>query len=108
MKLTEAKISILDFKKMNGLIPAIIQDSETAKVYMLGYVNKESLGNTFRDNYVWFWSRSRKELWLKGASSGNKLRVKEIFTDCDRDSLIIKVKLEGENVCHTGSLSCFD
>ena len=99
--------SDIDFKKSNGLIPVIIQDYKNNIVYMLGYMNELAFNKTKETNYVHFWSRSRNELWLKGEESGNKLKVKEIFTDCDSDTLLIKVKLEGKCVCHTGETSCF-
>lgn len=89
------------------MIPTIIQDYCTSEVYMLGYSNKQSLDKTEKTGYVYFWSRSRKKLWMKGEESGNKLKVKEIFFDCDKDTLLIKVKLIGNNVCHTGNKSCF-
>lgn len=92
---------------MKKLIPTIIQDYQTKAVYMLGYSNAMSLEKTKIDGYVWLWSRQRKRLWMKGEESGNKLKVIEIFFDCDKDALLIKVKLEGKNVCHTGNLSCF-
>jgi phosphoribosyl-AMP cyclohydrolase len=92
---------------MKNLIPTIIQDYKSKAVYMLGYSSVKSLENTKKSGYVWFWSRSRKKLWMKGEESGNKLKVKEIYFDCDQDSLLIKVSLEGKNACHSGSLSCF-
>jgi len=92
---------------MTKLIPTIIQDFKTSEVYMLGYSSKKSLEKTRKTGFVWFWSRSRKKLWMKGEESGNKLKVKEILQDCDKDSLLIKVKLVGKNVCHTGNKSCF-
>ncbi len=92
---------------MKRLIPTIIQDYKSKAVYMLGYSSVESLVKTNISGYVWFWSRSRKKLWMKGEKSGNKLKVKEIFFDCDKDTLLIKVKLYGKNICHTGNLSCF-
>lgn len=98
---------IIDFKKGNGLIPAIIQDNINNDIYMLGYMNLISFKKTLKTKYVYFWSRSRNELWLKGKSSGNKLKVKKIFLDCDNDTLLIKVNLEGKNVCHTGNKTCF-
>lgn len=92
----------------NSLTPAIIQNYKTNDVLMLGYMNNESLEKTFQDGFVWFWSRSRKKLWMKGETSGNKLQVKEIFNDCDKDTLLIKVKVIGNDaVCHTGTKSCF-
>lgn len=96
-----------NFRKNNGLIPAIIQDSKTNVVHMLGYMNKEALLKTQATGIVHFWSRSRKKLWMKGEESGNMLQVKEILEDCDNDTLLIKVKLFGKNVCHTGNVSCF-
>lgn len=92
---------------MKKLIPTIIQDSKSKAVYMLGYSDVESLEKTKKSGYVWFWSRSRKKLWMKGEDSGNKLKVVKIYSDCDKDSLLIEVLLEGKNVCHSGNLSCF-
>lgn len=101
------KIQDLDFFKNKGLMPTIIQDCKTREVYMLGYSNRESLSKTVQTDNVYFWSRSRKKLWMKGEESGNRLRVKKIFTDCDRDTILIEVKLVGKNVCHTGNKTCF-
>ncbi len=89
------------------LIPTIIQDYKTNDVLMLGYMNKKSLEKTLRNGFVWFWSRSKKRLWMKGETSENKLEVKEIFNDCDKDTLLIKVKVIGNAVCHTGKKTCF-
>lgn len=89
-----------------GLIPAIIQDDKDAEVLMLGYMNKESLRRTISSGDVWFYSRSRQELWHKGATSGNFLRVQSICKDCDNDTLLIKVKPVGP-VCHLGNRTCF-
>jgi len=100
-------ITKINFKKNNGLVPVIIQDDKTDVVYMLGYMNKESLRKTVETKTVYFWSRSRKKLWLKGEESGNKLKVEEIYLDCDQNTLLIRVILVGKNVCHTGNLSCF-
>lgn len=100
------KISI-DFTKVNGLVPVIIQNYKTGDVFMLGYMNEEALQKTIKTGWVYFWSRSRKKLWLKGEESGNKLKVKEIYLDCDKDTLLINVELIGKNVCHTGNRSCF-
>ena len=97
----------LDFKKGNGLIPAIIQDNKTGAVLMLGYMNSEALRKTKATGFVNFWSRSRQKIWLKGEESGNKLKVKFISTDCDYDTILIKADLMGSAVCHTGSYSCF-
>lgn len=89
-----------------GLIPAIVQDAENNQVLMLGYMNKESLRRTIESGDVWFYSRSRQQLWHKGETSGNFLKVKSIIKDCDSDALLVKVKAEGP-VCHTGNRSCF-
>ncbi len=92
---------------MKKLIPTIIQDDKSKVVYMLGYSDVSSLEKTKITGYVWFWSRSRKKLWMKGEKSGNKLKVINTFFDCDKDALLIKVKLIGKNVCHTDNKSCF-
>lgn len=90
----------------NGLIPAIIQDHKTGEVLMLGYMNEEALRRTLQEGKVYFWSRSRRRLWLKGESSGHYQLVKEIFFDCDGDALLIKVDQIG-GACHEGYKSCF-
>ena len=90
----------------NGLVPAIVQDAETNEVLMLAYMNTESLRQTQEKGETVFWSRSRRELWHKGATSGNIQRVVEIRVDCDADTLLIRVKPEGP-ACHTGEKSCF-
>ncbi|MCW5960743.1 MAG: bifunctional phosphoribosyl-AMP cyclohydrolase/phosphoribosyl-ATP diphosphatase HisIE [Pyrinomonadaceae bacterium] len=96
-----------DFKKSpDGLLPAIIQDSQTNKVLMLGYMNKESFKKTKKSGNVTFYSRSKKRLWEKGEISGNSLIVKEIFIDCDADTILIKAKPKGK-VCHEGHDTCF-
>lgn len=89
-----------------GLIPAIMQDYKTGEVLMQAYMNEESLGKTMATGCSWFYSRSRQELWEKGATSGNTQEVKEIFYDCDGDSLLVKVIQKG-NACHTGNRSCY-
>jgi len=89
-----------------GLIPAIVQDADTGELLMLGYMNEESIGKTWETGYVWFYSRSRQELWHKGATSGNYLVLKEIWRDCDEDALLLKAKPSGP-VCHTGNRTCF-
>ena len=89
-----------------GLIPAIIQDAESGDILMMGYMNKESIGLTLKSGEAWFYSRSRQELWHKGATSGNKLVVKEILKDCDSDTLLVKAEPMGPT-CHTGNRSCF-
>jgi phosphoribosyl-AMP cyclohydrolase len=89
-----------------GLIPAIVQDADSSEVLMLGYINEESLRRTLETGQVWFYSRSRQELWHKGATSGNFLNLQEIWKDCDEDTLLLKVKPVGP-VCHTGERTCF-
>ena len=96
----------IDFDKMGGLAPAIIQDHETSEVLMLGFMNKEAFEKTIKINKVTFWSRTRKTLWTKGETSGNFLIVKKIYADCDNDSILIKAEAMGP-VCHTGKKSCF-
>ena len=90
-----------------GLIPAILQDATTHEVVMVGYMNEESLRQTLEIGQAVFWSRSRRELWHKGATSGDYVRVHEIRTDCDGDALLLQVELLGGGVCHTGAHSCF-
>jgi phosphoribosyl-ATP pyrophosphohydrolase/phosphoribosyl-AMP cyclohydrolase len=97
----------VDFSKGDGLIPAIIQDSDTKKVLMLGYMNEEAYQKTMHEKKVTFFSRSRQELWTKGETSGNELFVEDIRLDCDSDTLLIKAKPSGP-VCHTGQDTCFD
>ncbi len=97
----------LDFNKINGILPVVIQDWYTLKVLMLGFMNQEAYEKTVSEGYVTFYSRSREQLWTKGETSGNYLKVKEIKTDCDNDSLLIKVEPFG-NTCHLGKYSCFD
>jgi len=94
------------FVFQDGLIPAIIQDSHTKDVLMLAYMNAESLQKTLETRETWFWSRSRQELWHKGATSGNVQRVSEIRYDCDADTLLVLVEPAGP-ACHTGATSCF-
>ncbi len=89
-----------------GLIPAIIQDADSGEVLMLGYMNEESIRRTLDSGQVWFYSRSRQELWHKGATSGNVLNVQSLWKDCDEDALLVKAKPVGP-VCHTGNQSCF-
>ena len=98
---------MMDFNKMNGLIPAIIQDFSTGKVLMLGFMNEEAYRKTREERRVTFYSRTRERLWTKGEESGNYLEVKEILEDCDQDTLLVKVNPAGP-VCHTGSDTCFD
>ncbi len=97
----------IDFKKGNGLIPVVIQDAATDEVLMLGYMNREAWEETLRAKRVTFWSRSRKKLWLKGETSGHFQEIREIWLDCDGDTLLIKVDQIGRAACHTGFKSCF-
>ena len=90
----------------HGLVPAVVQDVKSNAVVMLAYMNKESLQLTVQTGYTWFWSRSRQELWNKGATSGNLQRVVEMYYDCDGDALLVKAELSGP-ACHTGEYSCF-
>ena len=98
----------IDFDKMQGLVPAIVQDSANGEILMLGFMNREAWEKTQEIGYVTFYSRTRNELWTKGETSGNRLKVISAATDCDRDSLLIKVEVEGAGVvCHEGTRSCF-
>ena len=97
----------LDFAKSDGLVTAVIQDAATNRVLMVGYMNEEAFRLTVESGFATFWSRSRRKLWLKGESSGHRLVVKEISTDCDRDAVLIKVTPQGPGVCHEGYESCF-
>ncbi len=89
-----------------GLIPAIVQDADSAEVLMLGYMNEEALRRTLSGDDVWFYSRSRQELWHKGETSGNYLKVREVWKDCENNSLLVKAQPTGP-VCHTGNKTCF-
>lgn len=97
----------LDFRKAGGLVPAIIQDAETAEVLMLGFMDEAALQATIDGGQVVFWSRSKRRLWRKGEESGNTLQVVRVRTDCDGDTLLIGAKPAGP-VCHTGARSCFE
>lgn len=98
----------IDFKKMQGLVPAIVQDNNTEQVLMLGFMNEAALERTLACGYVTFFSRTRNELWTKGETSGNRLKVISLRTDCDRDTFLIQVQVEGAGVvCHLGTRSCF-
>jgi len=98
----------LDFEKMGGLIPAVVQDSANGEVLMVGFMNREAMERTLERGYVTFFSRTRNQLWTKGESSGNRLRVVSAQTDCDRDTLLLRVEVEGAGmVCHRGTRSCF-
>jgi len=96
-----------NFEKSGGLIPAIVQDAETKDVLMLAYMNKDSWEATLQSGKATFWSRSRQKLWLKGESSGNVQMIKNIFIDCDDDTILLQVDQLGGAACHTGHRSCF-
>ena len=89
-----------------GLIPAIVQDADSGEVLMLGYMNEEALRRTVSSGEVWFYSRSRQELWHKGATSGNYIKMRSVWKDCDNDTILVKGKPAGP-VCHTGKKTCF-
>ncbi|HDN85379.1 MAG TPA: phosphoribosyl-AMP cyclohydrolase [Candidatus Aerophobetes bacterium] len=103
------KKKVVENLKLNdqGLIPAIVQDYKTGEVLMLAYMSPESLKLTLRDKKNWFYSRSRKKLWLKGETSGHFQEVKEMYLDCDNDTILVKVNQIGGIACHTGNRSCF-
>jgi phosphoribosyl-ATP pyrophosphohydrolase/phosphoribosyl-AMP cyclohydrolase len=99
----------MDFTKLNGLIPAVIQDATSGEVLMVGFMNEEALERTRSSGYATFFSRTRNTLWMKGETSGNRLKVTQMLTDCDDDTVLLKVTCEGDGrVCHTGHRSCFD
>lgn len=100
-------IDTIDFDKLNGLVPAVVQDADTRQVLMLGFMNREALEKTLDDKKVTFWSRTRKSLWQKGETSGNTLELISVQTDCDNDALLIKARPSGP-VCHTGNHTCFN
>src|SRR5690349_9368763 len=98
----------IDFDKMQGLVPAIVQDAANGDILMLGFMNKEAWDKTSAGGYVTFYSRTRNKLWTKGETSGNRLQVISLTTDCDQDSVLARVRVEGEGVvCHEGTRSCF-
>lgn len=98
----------MDFSKLNGLIPAVIQDAVTNEVLMVGFMNQEALDRTVATGFATFYSRTRDTLWMKGETSGNRLKVERMLVDCDDDTLLLMVTRLGDgNVCHTGDRSCF-
>jgi phosphoribosyl-AMP cyclohydrolase len=98
----------MDFTKLHGLIPAIVQDDESGEVLMVGFMNQEALTATQESGFATFFSRSRGKLWTKGETSGNRLAVQRMLVDCDDDTVLLRVKRLGDgNVCHTGERSCF-
>ena len=99
----------MDFTKLDGLIPAVIQDAKSAEVLMVGFMNEEALALTRKTGFATFFSRTRNKLWMKGETSGNRLKVVELLTDCDDDTILVKVERQGDgNVCHTGQRTCFN
>ena len=105
--LTEADIASLAWDKMGGLLPAIVQDAGTSRILMVGYLNAEALAATLGEGFVTFFSRSKQRLWQKGETSGNRLRFRGAFEDCDADALLILAEPEG-HTCHLGKASCFE
>lgn len=99
----------MDFTKLDGLIPAVIQDDETNEVLMVGFMNDVALAKTRESGFATFFSRTRNKLWMKGETSGNTLQVKRILVDCDDDTVLVRVRRLGDgNVCHTGERTCFN
>jgi len=98
----------MDFTKLDGLVPAVIQDAESNEVLMVGFMNDDALRLTRSTGFATFYSRSRQKLWMKGETSGNRLAVVDLLTDCDDDTVLVRVRREGDGVvCHTGERSCF-
>ncbi len=98
----------IDFDKMQGLAPAIVQDADNGDVLMVGFMNQEAFDKTLKTGYVTFYSRTRNKLWTKGETSGNRLKLVSAATDCDFDTVLVKVRVEGDGlVCHEGTRSCF-
>ena len=99
----------MDFTKLDGLIPAVVQDYQSGEVLMVGFMNEEAWDITKRTGYVTFYSRTRNTLWTKGETSGNRLAVRDILIDCDDDMVLVKAERQGDgNVCHTGARTCFN
>ena len=99
---------VMDFSKLDGLIPAVVQDDVTSEVLMVGFMNEDAWQITRDTGYVTFFSRTRNKLWTKGETSGNRLKVREVLIDCDEDTALFKVQREGDgNVCHLNRVSCF-
>ncbi|MFZ0817764.1 MAG: phosphoribosyl-AMP cyclohydrolase [Candidatus Sulfotelmatobacter sp.] len=108
MKLEREIAMAIDFNKMQGLVPAVIQDAVGGELLMVGFMNREALETTLQTGFVTFYSRTRQKLWTKGETSGNRLEVVAAWTDCDRDTVLLRVRVLGVGVvCHTGSKSCF-
>ncbi len=100
------KIDGLQFDE-KGLVPAVVQEADTDEVLMMGFMNEDALRTTYEKGLVTFWSRSRQELWTKGETSGNRLRLEKIYFNCEDNSLLVKARLEGDAVCHTGNRTCY-
>ena len=108
MSPAQAAATVIEFAKAGGLVAGIVQDAHTGQVLMLGFLNEESYRKTAETGFVTFWSRTRNKLWMKGESSGNRLRVISAATDCDNDALLFRVEVQGDGlVCHEGTVSCF-
>jgi phosphoribosyl-AMP cyclohydrolase len=106
--MTDSTESKIDFEKMGGLVPGVVQDAKTGELLMVGFLNETSYNKTRETGFVTFWSRTREKLWMKGETSGNRLRVIAAATDCDNDTLLFRVEVEGDGlVCHEGTVSCF-
>ena len=98
----------MDFQKLGGLIPAVVQDDQSGEVLMVGFMNREALERTVATGYATFFSRTRGTLWMKGETSGNRLRVRHLLVDCDEDTVLVRITCGGDgNVCHTGERTCF-
>ncbi len=97
----------LNFSKLDGLVPAVIQDQATGRVLMVGFMNEESLRLSLETGFATFYSRSRNKIWMKGETSGHRLAIKDVSTDCDSDTLLLQVDAIGPGVCHEGYASCF-
>ena len=98
----------INFAKDSGMVAGIVQDAKSGEVLMLGFLNDESYRKTLETGFVTFWSRTRSKLWMKGETSGNRLKIVSMATDCDNDALLFKVEVEGDGlVCHEGTVSCF-
>jgi phosphoribosyl-AMP cyclohydrolase len=98
----------MDFTKLGGLVPAVVQDADSGEVLMVGFMNETALARTRETGFATFYSRSRQKLWMKGETSGNKLAVRQVLVDCDDDTVLLKVERLGDGkVCHTGERTCF-
>lgn len=106
MRVKNVSLEEIDFEKGNGLVPVIVQDSQTKQILMLAYANELAIGETVRTGYAHYWSRSRNKLWKKGEESGNVQRIESIQVDCDEDTILYIVNQKGV-ACHTGTFSCF-